>query len=108
MNTEIYSRFDDVQTIAEERSTSFPGVTKEVSAGGLGFGMKWMMGWMHDSLTYFGRDSIYRQFHQDQITFSLAYAFSERFILPLSHDEVVHGKKPLIYRMPGDEWAAIC
>ncbi|WP_418604619.1 1,4-alpha-glucan branching protein GlgB [Hwangdonia sp.] len=103
LNEEIYSSFPDVQTIAEE-STAFPGVSKPVFLGGLGFGMKWMMGWMHDTLEYFAKDPIYRKFHQNDITFSLAYAFSENFMLPLSHDEVVYGKKSILGRMPGDEW----
>ncbi|WP_010521082.1 1,4-alpha-glucan branching protein GlgB [Aquimarina agarivorans] len=102
-NTELYARFNGIQTIAEE-STAFPGVTKPIELGGLGFGMKWMMGWMHDTLDYFAKDTIYRKYHHNEITFSLAYAFSENFMLPFSHDEVVYGKKSLIYRMPGDEW----
>ena len=102
-NESVLSTFEGVQTIAEE-STAFPGVTKPVNIGGLGFGMKWMMGWMHDTLEYFSKDPIYRKFEQNVITFSLAYAFSENFVLPLSHDEVVYGKKSLLNRMPGDEW----
>ena len=102
-NQAVYENFDGVQTIAEE-STAFPMVTKPVSIGGLGFGMKWMMGWMHDTLQYFAKDPIYRQHHQNDITFSLAYAFSENFMLPLSHDEVVYGKNSIIGKMPGDEW----
>ena len=103
MNAEVYRSFEGVQTIAEE-STAWPGVSKPVDQGGLGFGMKWMMGWMHDTLEYFKKDPIYRQFHQSDITFSLVYGFSENFMLPLSHDEVVHGKGSLMDRMPGDEW----
>ena len=103
LNEEVYASFPDVQTIAEE-STAFPGVSKPVFLGGLGFGMKWMMGWMHDTLEYFGKDPVYRKHHQNDITFSLAYAFSENFMLPLSHDEVVYGKKSILGRMPGDEW----
>ena len=103
MNETIYHLFPDVQTIAEE-STSFYGVSKPVFMGGLGFGMKWMMGWMNDTLAYFKRDPYHRKWHQDQLTFSVAYAFTENFMLPLSHDEVVHGKSPMLYKMPGDDW----
>ncbi|MDN3595385.1 1,4-alpha-glucan branching protein GlgB [Zunongwangia endophytica] len=103
LNMEIYQSFDGVQTIAEE-STAYPGVSKPIYLGGLGFGMKWMMGWMHDTLEYFKKNSIYRQHHQDDISFSLTYAFTENFTLPLSHDEVVYGKKSLLGRMPGDDW----
>lgn len=103
LNETIYREFPDVQTIAEE-STAFPGVSRPVYTGGLGFGMKWMMGWMNDSLRYFQRDSGYRKYHQDEFTFSAVYAFTENFMLPLSHDEVVYGKKSLINKMPGDEW----
>jgi len=103
LNETIYGHFPDVQTIAEE-STSWPGVSRPVYSGGLGFGMKWMMGWMHDSLTYFGHDPLYRQHHHAQLTFSMLYAFHENFMLPISHDEVVHGKRSMIYKMPGDEW----
>ncbi|MFH6767292.1 1,4-alpha-glucan branching protein GlgB [Gaetbulibacter aquiaggeris] len=103
LNEEVYKSFPDVQTIAEE-STAFPMVSKPTFIGGLGFGMKWMMGWMHDTLEYFAKDSIYRKYHQNEITFSLAYAFTENFMLPLSHDEVVYGKKSILGRMPGDEW----
>lgn len=102
-NETVYKEFPDVETIAEE-STSFSGVSRPTFEGGLGFGQKWMMGWMHDSLKYFQNNPIYRKFHHNQITFSLVYAFSENFMLPLSHDEVVHGKGPLIDKMPGDEW----
>jgi 1,4-alpha-glucan branching enzyme len=103
LNEEVYKSFPDVQTIAEE-STAFPMVSKPTFMGGLGFGMKWMMGWMHDTLQYFAKDPIYRKYHQNEITFSLAYAFTENFMLPLSHDEVVYGKKSILGRMPGDEW----
>jgi len=103
LNEEVYKSFPDVQTIAEE-STAFPMVSKPTFMGGLGFGMKWMMGWMHDTLQYFSKDPIYRKYHQNEITFSLAYAFTENFMLPLSHDEVVYGKKSILSRLPGDEW----
>jgi 1,4-alpha-glucan branching enzyme len=103
LNEAIYHNFPDVHTIAEE-STAWPGVSRPVYAGGLGFGQKWMMGWMHDTLQYFSRDPVYRTYHQNEITFSLNYAFTENFMLPLSHDEVVYGKGALIQKMPGDEW----
>jgi 1,4-alpha-glucan branching enzyme len=103
MNIAAYTEFPDIQSVAEE-STAFPGVSRPVFVGGLGFGMKWMMGWMNDTLKYFEKDSAFRKWHQDQLTFSLVYAFSENFMLPLSHDEVVYGKKSLINKMPGDEW----
>ncbi len=102
-NTAVYEHYPDVVTIAEE-STAFAGVSKPVFAGGLGFGQKWMMGWMHDTLRYMAREVRYRKFHQNEITFSIDYAFSENFMLPLSHDEVVHGKSSLLNKMPGDEW----
>ena len=102
-NEAVYSHFPGIQTIAEE-STDYPMVSRPVYQGGLGFGMKWMMGWMHDSLNYFKREFIYRKFHQNDITFSIMYAFSENFMLALSHDEVVHGKSSLIGKMSGDEW----
>lgn len=103
LNEAVYSNFDGVQTIAEE-STAFSGVSRAVEYGGLGFGMKWMMGWMHDTLKFFQKESIYRRHHQNDLTFSMTYAFTEHFMLPFSHDEVVYGKQSLVYRMPGDEW----
>ena len=103
INEAIYKEFPDTQTIAEE-STAFPGVSRPVYTGGLGFGMKWMMGWMNDTLRYFQRDPAFRKFHQDEITFSTVYAFTENFMLPFSHDEVVYGKRSLVGKMPGDEW----
>ncbi|TDE15354.1 1,4-alpha-glucan branching protein GlgB [Dyadobacter psychrotolerans] len=102
-NNAVHQYYPDVFTVAEE-STSWPGVTQSASNGGLGFDMKWMMGWMHDTLSYFQQDPVNRKYHQGQITFSLHYAFSERFTLPLSHDEVVYGKNSLINKMPGDSW----
>ncbi len=103
MNTAVYREFPDVQTIAEE-STAFPLVSRPVSMGGLGFGLKWDMGWMHDTLEYFGREPVHRNHHQDDITRRGLWAFSENYCLPLSHDEVVHGKGSLLSRMPGDVW----
>ena len=103
MNTQVYGHFPDAITIAEE-STSWPMVSKPTYIGGLGFGQKWMMGWMHDTLEYFKKDPVHRRYHQNEITFSIIYAFTENFMLPLSHDEVVHGKGSLLSRMPGDEW----
>jgi 1,4-alpha-glucan branching enzyme len=102
-NEAVYTTFDGVQTIAEE-STSFPMVSHPTFLGGLGFGMKWMMGWMHDTLNYFQKESIYRKYHQNDLTFSTTYAFSENFMLPLSHDEVVYGKRSIQGKMTGDEW----
>jgi 1,4-alpha-glucan branching enzyme len=103
LNRSLYERFPDVQTIAEE-ATDWPGVSRPVHMGGLGFGMKWMMGWMHDTLRYFKLDPLFRKHHQDRFTFSMMYFYDENFMLPFSHDEVVHGKSPMIYKMPGDEW----
>ena len=102
-NQEVYKEHPDVQTTAEE-STSWPMVSKPVYLGGLGFGMKWDMGWMHDTLHYFQNDPIHRKFHHNELTFRMIYAFHENFVLPLSHDEVVHGKGSRIGKMPGDEW----
>ena len=103
LNGAIYEIYPDVQTIAEE-STAWPMVSRPVYAGGLGFGLKWDMGWMHDTLEYFSTDSIYRKYHQDKLTFRMIYAFHENFIMPLSHDEVVYGKGSLLGKMPGDDW----
>jgi 1,4-alpha-glucan branching enzyme len=103
MNEVVYATFPDAITIAEE-STSFSGVSRPTYLGGLGFGQKWMMGWMHDTLHYFQLDPVHRKYHQNEISFSIMYAFTENFMLPLSHDEVVHGKGSLFGRMPGDEW----
>jgi 1,4-alpha-glucan branching enzyme len=102
-NEEVYTHYPDVQTIAEE-STSWPLVSRPPYVGGLGFGLKWDMGWMHDTLSYLSRDSIHRKYHQNDLTFRMMYAFSENFVLPLSHDEVVHGKGSLLRKMPGDDW----
>jgi 1,4-alpha-glucan branching enzyme len=103
INEAVYSYYPDVQTIAEE-STAFTGVSRPTYSGGLGFGMKWMMGWMHDTLKYFAKDPMYRKYHHNQITFSMVYAFTENFMLPFSHDEVVYGKGSMINKMPGDIW----
>jgi 1,4-alpha-glucan branching enzyme len=103
LNEEAYRVFPDVQTIAEE-STAWPMVSRPAHVGGLGFGMKWNMGWMHDILAYFSRDPLYRKYHQGQLTFGIWYAFTENFMLALSHDEVVHGKGSLMGKMPGDDW----
>lgn len=103
LNETVYKEYPTVQTIAEE-STAWPGVSRPTDQGGLGFGMKWMMGWMNDTLGYFSEDPLYRRYHHGEITFSTVYAFTENFMLPLSHDEVVHGKRSLVYKLPGDEW----
>jgi 1,4-alpha-glucan branching enzyme len=103
LNECIYRDFHDVQSIAEE-ATDWPGVSRPTFQNGLGFGMKWMMGWMHDTLDYFKMDPIYRRHYQNKFSFSMMYYYDENFLLPLSHDEVVHGKSPMIFKMPGDEW----
>ena len=103
LNELLYSEADGVTSIAEE-STAWPGVSRPTYLGGLGFGYKWNMGWMHDTLHYFGEDPVHRRYHQHNLTFGLLYAFSENFVLPISHDEVVHGKGSLLTRMPGDRW----
>jgi 1,4-alpha-glucan branching enzyme len=103
LNRQIYGRFPGTQMIAEE-STAWPAVSRPVYAGGLGFGFKWDMGWMHDTLNYFSKDPVHRRFHHRDLTFGLMYAWSENFVLPLSHDEVVYGKRSLLDKMPGDRW----
>ncbi|MBW1888139.1 MAG: 1,4-alpha-glucan branching protein GlgB, partial [Deltaproteobacteria bacterium] len=102
-NEEVYKNFPHVQTIAEE-STAWPMVSRPTYAGGLGFGMKWDMGWMHDTLEYMSRDPIHRKYHHNKLTFRMVYAYHENFVLPLSHDEVVYGKGSLLRKMPGDDW----
>ncbi|MHB8766393.1 MAG: 1,4-alpha-glucan branching protein GlgB [Deferrisomatales bacterium] len=103
LNRAVYQAHPDVQVMAEE-STAWPMVTRPVHVGGLGFGLKWNLGWMHDTLAYLARDPIHRKFHHDQLTFGVWYAFTENFLLPLSHDEVVYGKGSLLRKMPGDDW----
>jgi 1,4-alpha-glucan branching enzyme len=103
LNEDVYREHPDVQTVAEE-STAWPMVSRPLYVGGLGFGLKWDMGWMHDTLAYFARDPVFRKFHHNELTFRTMYASTENFVLPLSHDEVVHGKGSLLGRMPGDEW----
>jgi 1,4-alpha-glucan branching enzyme len=103
LNEEIYTAYPDVQTIAEE-STAWPMVSRPTYVGGLGFGMKWDMGWMHDTLEYMAHEPVHRKFHHNELTFRAVYAWTENYVLPLSHDEVVYGKRSLASKMPGDRW----
>src|SRR5581483_5501723 len=103
LNRELYLSHPDIQSFAEE-STAWPNVSRPLEMGGLGFGLKWDMGWMHDTVSYFANDPVHRSFHHDRLTFRSLYAFTENFVLPLSHDEVVHGKGSLYEKMPGDDW----
>jgi 1,4-alpha-glucan branching enzyme len=103
MNATVYKRVPGAVTIAEE-STSWPGVTRSTHLGGLGFGFKWDMGWMHDTLSYVSHEPVHRQWHHNELTFSMMYAYSENFVMPISHDEVVHGKGSLLNKIPGDRW----
>src|SRR5947209_5831704 len=102
-NETVYGEYPDIVTIAEE-STAWGGVSKPTYLGGLGFGYKWDMGWMHDTLDYLSMDPVHRKFHHNRLTFRMLYAFTENYMLPLSHDEVVHGKRSLLSKMPGDDW----
>ncbi|MEJ2723103.1 MAG: 1,4-alpha-glucan branching enzyme, partial [Deltaproteobacteria bacterium] len=102
-NTEVYKNYHDAQTFAEE-STAWPMVSRPTYVGGLGFGLKWDMGWMHDTLLYMSKDPVHRKYHHEKLTFRMLYAFQENFVLPLSHDEVVFGKGSLLRKMPGDDW----
>jgi 1,4-alpha-glucan branching enzyme len=103
LNEVVYGREPGVTTVAEE-STAWPGVSRPTYLGGLGFGFKWNMGWMHDTLEYVSKEPVHRRFHHHELTFSMVYAWNENFVLPLSHDEVVHGKRSLLGKMPGDRW----
>ena len=105
-NAEVYSNYPDVQTFAEE-STAWSNVSRPTSVGGLGFGLKWDMGWMHDTLKYMEHEPIHRQYHHGELGFRMVYAYSENFVLPLSHDEVVHGKGSMVEKMPGDDWQRV-